>query len=250
MPFIPTAALDHVSECWNDRHWIGRAALSPENSAERVLNLLTDPALHWPYLTLVQSSTQPALREFTTPIPGYRQRAIDLERLRNLVDQGYTMKFQRVEDFDSTVRAGVAELQAHFGLATTAYAFVTPTESQGLSFHRDASHVVAFQLQGHKEWEIVHPARSANPNAGLEPDPKGERFTFVLSPGDLLYLPHGWPHRARTTSERSTHLTFTISRPQPYALASQLLTAGRRMPGYVAADAEAIAVAAIAQLGL
>ncbi|WP_035844966.1 JmjC domain-containing protein [Kitasatospora azatica] len=240
---VPAAALDRISECWNDRHWIGRAALSPEISAERVLSLLTDPNLHWPYLTLVRSSSQPAVKEFTDAVPGFRQRVIDPDRLRELVGQGYTMKFQRLEDFDGAVRAEVAAFQAHFGLATTAYAFVTPTESRGLSFHRDASHVLAVQLEGHKEWEIVRPTAGANPNAGLEPDPQGERFSFVLAPGDMLYLPHGWPHRARTASDRSTHLTFTLSRPHPYALASQLLGSG-------AVATETIAAAATDRLGL
>ncbi|MDH6130649.1 hypothetical protein P3T37_000016 [Kitasatospora sp. MAA4] len=247
MPFDSAATLERVSECWNDRHWIGRASLSREVSAEGVLTLLTDPHLHWPYLTLVRSSTQPALTEFTAGVPGFRQRAIDPGRLADLVGQGYTMKFQRLEDFDNAVRAEVAALQAHFGLATTAYAFVTPTESRGLSFHRDASHVLAVQLEGHKEWEIVRPVAGANPNAGLEPDPQGERFTFVLTPGDMLYLPHGWPHRARTTSDRSTHLTFTLSRPQPYALASQLIGSAAAGAG---AGAESIAAAATSRLGL
>lgn len=258
MPTLSAAVLDRVHEHWNDRHWIGRSCSGPSDvDARQILDLVGHPGMHWPYLTLVRSSTQPAVKEFTSAIPGYRQRGIDAERVRALAGEGYTLKFQRLEDFDDTVRADVAALQAHFGLATTAYAFVTPAESQGLSFHRDASHVVAVQLEGDKEWDIVRPAGAVDPNAGLEPDPHGEHITFTLTPGDLLYLPHGWPHRARTVSGRSTHLTFTIARPAPYALASDLLAADasaspETSPAANAAPrtADEVQAAAVRRLGL
>ncbi|MDO0924061.1 cupin domain-containing protein [Streptomyces sp. TG1A-8] len=230
--------LHRISDDWNERHWIGRGCLPAEClGAESLLRLVTAPGMHWPYLTLVKSSAQPAVRDFTTDIPGYRQRTIDVDRLSRLVADGYTLKYQRIEDFDDTVRATTIALQDHFGLATTSYAFVTPAESRGLSFHRDASHVVAVQLEGQKHWEIVRPVGGTNPNAGLEPAPQGEPASFVLSPGDVLYLPHGWPHRARTSSNRSTHLTFTITRPHPSALATELLVNGQTHPDTVLLNA-------------
>ncbi|WP_225098572.1 cupin domain-containing protein [Streptomyces sp. CoH27] len=67
-------------------------------------------------------------------------------------------------------------------------------------------------------------ALGVDPSAGLEPAPLGKQFTFILASGDVLYLPHGWPHRARTASDRSAHLSFTLSRPHPSALAAEYLT--------------------------
>jgi Cupin superfamily protein len=222
---LPAETLAVVDDCWNRRHWIGRGGIAAADLPDpsRISALLERPGLHWPYLTVVQASSQPALREFTDPLPGYRQRAIDPVRVRALMDDGYTLKFQRVEDFDETIREAVAALQEYFLLAVTAYAFVTPAESQGLSFHRDASHVLVWQLSGEKVWNIVRPAHGAEPTAGLENgELDGEHIEFTLSAGDILYLPHGWPHRARTVSGRSTHLTFTLARPQPHELAAEL----------------------------
>ncbi|MCC9309745.1 cupin domain-containing protein [Kitasatospora sp. RB6PN24] len=236
--------LGHISQCWNERHWIGSGGLPPERlDAEWLLRLAGASGMHWPYLTLVKSSLQPAVKDFSTDIPGYRQRGIDTERVAQLVADGYTMKYQRLEDFDDAIRAEVHELQAHFGLVTTAYGFITPAESRGLSFHRDASHVVVIQLEGHKAWNIVRPSGAADPNAGLESDPQGEHIDFVLSPGDLLYLPHGWPHCARTASGRSVHLTFTIARPHPSALAAELLVGEQT-------DPEAVLAQAVHRLGI
>ncbi|MFJ2419182.1 JmjC domain-containing protein [Streptomyces brevispora] len=238
MSILANAVLQHISHDWNERHWIGQGCLPVEfRDAAPLLRLASAPGMHWPYLTLVKASAQPAIRDFTTAIPGYRQRGIDLERLSRLIADGYTLKYQRIEDFNDAIRATAIAVQGHFGLPTTAYAFVTPAESRGLSFHRDASHVVAVQLEGQKHWEIVRPAGGANPNAGLEPTPQGEPTSFVLSPGDVLYLPHGWPHRARTSSDRSTHLTFTIARPHPSALATELLVDGRATPDAVLSNA-------------
>ena len=231
MNTVSEDALARIDEHWNRTHWIGRGmGGGPEGGgpvpADRILGLVDRPGLHWPYLTLVRSSSQPALKDFTSALPGYRQRSIDAERTRGLIAAGYTVKFQRLEDFDDGLRGDVAALQTRFGLVTTAYAFVTPAESAGLSFHRDASHVVVVQLEGRKVWNIVRPAGGANPHAGLEPDPQGERVEFVLSPGDVMYLPHGWPHCARTDSGRSTHITFTLARPFPHALAAGILAGG------------------------
>lgn len=238
MSMLSPTALGNISQCWNDRHWIGSGCLPPERlDAAWLLGLSGASGMHWPYLTLVKSSLQPAVKEFSTDIPGYRQRGVDAEQVARLVASGYTMKYQRLEDFDDGIRSEVRELQAHFGLVTTAFGFITPAESRGLSFHRDASHVVVVQLEGHKAWNIVRPSGGADPNAGLEPEPQGEQIDFELSPGDLLYLPHGWPHRARTTSERSVHLTFTIARPHPSALAAELLLDQEKDPDTVLAKA-------------
>jgi hypothetical protein len=225
MRILSDEALRLIGESWNRRHWIGRGELAASAAdPERVLRLVELDDLHWPYLTLVRSSEQPALRDFTLAVPGYRQRAIDAERTKKLVAAGYTLKFQRLEVLDA--------------------GFSTPAEAQGLQFHRDASHVVVVQLGGRKIWNIVRPT-TVNPDAGLEPEPDGEHIEFVLSPGDVMYLPHGWPHYARTESERSTHLTFTLSPPNLYAVACGVLDAAAGTP-----DTHEIAAATTARFGL
>ncbi|MET7640477.1 cupin domain-containing protein [Streptomyces sp. NPDC005438] len=224
MSGLSSDTLAQLDAHWNRTHWVGRdQAADQPVTAERLWSLLEHPGMHWPYLTLVRASVQPALKDFSTEVPAHRQRRLDPARIRKLVDEGHTLKFQRLEDFDDDVRHRVAAFQNELAMVTTAYAFVTPAESTGLSFHRDASHVVAWQLEGTKKWTVVRPEPGVNPDAGLEPEPRGEHFEFTLSPGDVLYLPHGWPHRATTGEGGSTHLTFTLARPTPSALAAELL---------------------------
>ena len=248
MRTLSADAIARIREHWGTAHWVGRDRHTVGAvTAQSVLRLLEHPGIHYPYVTLVSGSVQPPLREFTSELPGYRQRRLDAARVRQLTSEGYTMKFHRLEDLDEQISEQVAEMQEEFGLVTTAYAFVTPTASEGLSFHRDASHVVVRQLEGEKVWNVVRPAGPVCPDAGLEAEPEGEQMEFTLTAGDILYLPHGWPHCARTLAGRSTHLTYTLARPHPAALAAELLD---HKVGQSPAEARTLTRAAVDRLGL
>lgn len=71
---------------------------------------------------------------------------------------------------------------------------------------------------------------------GLDVDAQEATESFTLGPGDVLYLPHGWPHAARAFGGPSMHLTFTLAEP---ALFSMFLSSGARaeeMLGLTVAD--------------
>jgi len=55
-------------------------------------------------------------------------------------------------------------------------------------------------------------------------DPDSRSHTFVMEPGDVLYLPHGFPHVATARGGTSLHLTLTITEPTPADLVEALLT--------------------------
>ncbi|MGW5126944.1 JmjC domain-containing protein [Streptomyces sp. NPDC004069] len=92
---------------------------------------------------------------------------------------------------------------------------MAPPESRGMLPHRDASHVVAVQLEGRKEWQLYAEDDQVRSSAGLDVDADRPSHTFVLEPGDVLYLPHGWPHDAVARDGDSLHLTFTLTEPTP-----------------------------------
>ncbi len=71
----------------------------------------------------------------------------------------------------------------------------------------------ALQLAGAKQWTL-YPSQT-NACAGLDVDRDAESITVRTIPGDLLYIPHGWPHAATANDGASLHLTFTIAEPAP-----------------------------------
>ncbi len=90
------------------------------------------------------------------------------------------------------------------------YAFWTPPQRRGMLPHRDGSHVIAIQLEGRKLWRIYGGHDESKSDAGLEADAGDPTHEFVLAPGDLFYLPHGW-----TRKDSSTDSTCTSARAAP-----------------------------------
>jgi hypothetical protein len=221
--------IPRIHERWNRDHLIARGACDPRffDGAD-VIRLIRDQALHWPYFSLVNQGVRPPLREFSLGVRGAGQRPIVPARAIAAIEAGSTVKLQRLEDFESSVRAEVAHLQREFHALTTCYVFLTPAQSQGLAFHRDASHVLVVQVEGTKRWSIVRPNGPAGSDVGPVDPEDGERIDFTLEAGDVLYLPHGWPHCAVTDSGRSTHLTFTLCEPDPAVLAGEIQLAVAR----------------------
>jgi ribosomal protein L16 Arg81 hydroxylase len=102
--------------------------------------------------------------------------------------------------------------------------YATGASGTPLDFHFDLHEVFALQCEGCKEWRVSklridrpldHPALAARVRQTLA-DRRAEAMaetllTFTAEPGDLLYLPRGQFHNARTASGRSLHVTFGIA---------------------------------------
>lgn len=91
-------------------------------------------------------------------------------------------------------------------------AYLTPPQAQGLGDHFDANDVFVLQIEGSKTWLVSDPVvelpllqHSAKP---LAPVPAEVRREITLHAGDMLYLPRGIIHAARTGDEASLHLTI------------------------------------------
>jgi len=114
----------------------------------------------------------------------------------------------------------LAALEEWFGCGAGCNAYWTPAGTQGFAPHYDDVDVFVLQVEGEKRWTL-HPPRSEEEllprassvdfeQASLGP-PLAE---LTLSPGDLLYLPRGTVHQARTPpgGPASLHLTVSVSR--------------------------------------
>lgn len=93
--------------------------------------------------------------------------------------------------------------------------FLSPPKSKSTPIHYDTSDVFAMQLSGCKLWRIYKPT-----NTLPSPKSQGQTFSsdkslsyfgsFLLEPGDFLYLPRGWIHKVNNPGrEPSIHISLS-----------------------------------------
>jgi ribosomal protein L16 Arg81 hydroxylase len=95
-----------------------------------------------------------------------------------------------------------------------ANAYLTPQRAQGFSLHYDDHCVFIVQLHGSKQWQVCAPIDEL-PVERCTPETAMDRvgppiLETVLQAGDVLYIPRGFPHAARTSDESSLHLTLSL----------------------------------------
>lgn len=100
--------------------------------------------------------------------------------------------------------------------------YLTPPRSQAVKAHTDDQDVIILQVAGCKRWTLYDSpvtlpythemVGKTGPERAVTPEMKSNVITdLTLNPGDLLYLPRGMMHEARTEgSKLSLHLTLTV----------------------------------------
>ncbi len=92
--------------------------------------------------------------------------------------------------------------------------YMTPRSAQGLEAHTDPHEVLVLQIEGKKFWK-VYERQTVNPFADQRHSPQPEARPVMeveLGPGDVLYLPSGYPHECLTSRRSSSvHLTLGIT---------------------------------------
>jgi ribosomal protein L16 Arg81 hydroxylase len=105
--------------------------------------------------------------------------------------------------------------------------YLTPPAAQALKTHYDTHDVLVLQIHGKKRWRLFDRAvqlpLSHQRYSGDEDVSFGSpKMEVTLSPGDLMYLPRGYPHDAESADCASLHLTIGVL---PVTWASVLLRA-------------------------
>lgn len=116
----------------------------------------------------------------------------DPDRIADLLAGGATLVLQGLEHIRPHVADFAAELTTELGHRVQANAYLSPPHSAGLAAHTDTHDVFAVQLHGRKLWTVD----------GLEDS--------ATSLGDVLYIPAGVRHAARTSDSWSLHLTVGV----------------------------------------
>jgi 50S ribosomal protein L16 3-hydroxylase len=126
-----------------------------------------------------------------------------LETADALCRDGCTITLRHVERNDEKIAELANAFERTFHGPVDVHFFATPPGSFGFSWHYDAEDVFIYQTRGTKEYFLRK--NTVNPwplEETLPGDMRYERESMplmrvVLQPGDMLYIPCGYWHRAR-----------------------------------------------------
>lgn len=192
------------------------AAPAPPFDLDELDAALDGGLLRTPYLEMVRSDKVTVPPEaFTTARVingvghhGFADRAKVLALLRG----GATLLLRRVDQWHRPTGDLVARLSEELDRRVEAFFFVTPVGGQGLAVHRDDADVFVLQAAGRKTWYVHDAPTTADWRLGELPDDERSplRLHGVLEPGDVLYVPRGFAHRAVGAGGLSAHLSLTV----------------------------------------
>jgi ribosomal protein L16 Arg81 hydroxylase len=142
------------------------------------------------------------------------------------LEQGHPLVWNGARGATAALDRLTGDLARAFGAQVWANVYATGTAGTPLDMHFDSHEVLAVQCEGVKEWTIskvrvncpldlpvLAPAIERALEARREEALAETLMTFTVGPGDVVYVPRGQFHNARTPSGRSLHVTFAISPP-------------------------------------
>jgi ribosomal protein L16 Arg81 hydroxylase len=128
---------------------------------------------------------------------------------------GATLVIDALEELHPAVNLLADDLQAWLRTRVQVNLYASWTSKEGFGTHWDDHDVVVVQLDGSKRWKLYGPTRTAPMHQDIaEPEapPEEPEAEFVLTAGDMLYLPRGWWHSVSASEgERSLHLTCGLT---------------------------------------
>lgn len=229
-----TSVGDFAGAYWGRRPVHGSAGdVSDLFSSAAVDELISVRGLRAPFLRIAKDGRTFADREFTSG--GGVGAAVGDQLSDDLVwrhlEAGATLVLQGLHRTYEPVLRFTQDLAADLGHPCQVNAYVTPPQSTGFSDHYDVHDVFVVQIEGEKRWRIREPVwplplrdqpwnthEDAVAQAAAQP-PLEE---FVMTPGDVLYLPRGYLHSATARGEVSIHLTIGIHEWTRHHIAEQL----------------------------
>ncbi|MFE7332692.1 cupin domain-containing protein [Streptomyces sp. NPDC057565] len=135
----------------------------------------------------------------------------DVQHIYQAYHEGYTLILNGVHRRSSKIANLSRALEASLHHPVGVNMYLTPSHSQGFDLHTDDHDVFVLQLHGTKVWHVAN-AGTLSPLAerSTRPLEHSDLQTLALRPGDVLYIPRGYAHRAQAAAASSLHLTVGI----------------------------------------
>lgn len=196
----------------------GLPATSPFRvSSAELISAVSNRMLRPPFFLMMKDGEPVPFNRITRqltvgsfPVPD----AIDISGVLSELSAGATLTLRAAYEQVPRLAGPFARLATELnGANIVSFLFLTPRDARGFGWHRDAEEVFVVQQFGRKSFELA-PSRQKVGEHGrmLDDEPSiadSEVEFFDLEPGDVLYIPSGCPHRARShDSGGSIHLSI------------------------------------------
>jgi hypothetical protein len=147
-------------------------------------------------------------------------KEIDCVSISRLIRMGGTIVAQAVDDVAPGLFELCGGLEGELSHHVQANVYLTPPHSQGHKAHYDSHDVIILQISGGKHWKVFDRRPDVGEKSELCTIDPGERpvIDTLLTPGDTLYIPLGWPHVADSVDDVSLHITVGIAQASLYDL--------------------------------
>lgn len=216
-----------AAQYWGRRPLLSRSGALPRDftdllSPDAVDELITRRGVRAPFLRMAKAG-QLLARDCYLDAGGFGAEMpdqVDSARVLAQLAAGATLVLQGLHRLWPPLIDFVRDAVDDLGHPVQANAYITPPDNQGFDPHYDVHDVFVLQVSGDKRW-IVHEPVHTDP---LPSQPwTDHRATIaargaqtpvidtVLTAGDVLYLPRGWVHSARSGDTTSIHLTIGVA---------------------------------------
>lgn len=227
---------DDFDRYFAERHWHRWSDRSLERlpSAEDLWQDLLTTSPRQPAFRLVKAG-ETTKRTGTTRSVGFGNRSlgdvIDPQAVVANYRAGDTVVIQGLQHTNPRLAKLATNLALDLDHPIQINAYLSPAHHQGLNVHFDFHDVLVVQLAGTKHWTVYPPLlrsidalKSDITIASPKPTELGAPLVeLTLNPGDVLYLPRGFPHAAEAADDPSDHLTIGISAITEYRMAKRAL---------------------------
>jgi|SRR5579872_668020 len=160
--------------------------------------------------TYLRSSSRTDKSDRSIPLT----KCVDADRVSALFAHGCTVVLDKVQTYSNSVLAMCRGLETFLRHRVNANVYMTPPQNQGFAVHYDTHDTVILQIEGAKHWRVYGSAVELPLFAqkyDKKKHPSGEvQIEVDLHAGDLLYLPRGVMHEAKSTGELSLHVTIGL----------------------------------------
>src|SRR5690606_37704150 len=142
---------------------------------------------------------------------------VDTDKMFQLYCLGSTIIIQGLDRSNKALGDFCRKLSVELPFTFQSNIYITPNDSKGFESHYDTHDVFVMQIKGKKRWQLFEPNPVTLPTKMEKFDSKRTNISnlkllkeFDLNVGDLLYIPRGMIHNARSLSEDSIHITLGV----------------------------------------
>ncbi|WP_370413837.1 JmjC domain-containing protein [Streptomyces fradiae] len=213
-------------------------------------SVLADGGRRVPEFRVIRDGAQIAEQRYTRATL-MRTDAPDVRKTAGELAEGASLVMQGLQEYSEPIARFTRALAHDMARPVHVNAYVTPPKSQGFADHFDPRDAFIVQVAGTKRWTLREPVLR-RPLAHESWDRLRERGEWdtarlealepwrevLLEPGDVLWLPGGWVHSARSEGVSSLHLTLSLTAWTEHWAVGQLLSRIVDVPGRTALPAD------------